>query len=299
MYKTRLERLLALMPWLVSSRGTSVEQIAQRFSISRNEVISDLTTLTMTGPGEYGGQLVDIQISDSGSVTVVDSQGLDHPLKIGDHEAKLLSMTIVDLLSRLPSELQVHASLLLDKLNNGNNYLQVAATSDETSSQILDPLVEAVETRSVIRFTYHSDGKNPQRERVLSPFRIDARPTGSLLSGYCHMSNAVRTFRIDQMADVQIDPKMKFISTDEIDTTTELIRIEALISRSIEDSLKQYPGYEVVKVKGNDLRVRFNVYTETHAIKLILQNRAFIHVVEPASINDKVDILISDFLSRV
>ena len=70
----RLQRLLALVPWLRTHDGTTVVAAAEHFGVSTDQLIEDLNLLIVSGlPGHGPGQLVDIDFfDDEGEITVTD-----------------------------------------------------------------------------------------------------------------------------------------------------------------------------------------------------------------------------------
>ena len=69
----RLKRLLLELPWLSKNKSVSIEDFCKTFSVSRDQAVNDLTLLTFVGPSQFGGDLVDIQVSNN-SITVVSAR---------------------------------------------------------------------------------------------------------------------------------------------------------------------------------------------------------------------------------
>ena len=65
----RLARLLTLVPWLTAHSGVSKAAAAAHFGLTIEQLESDLELITFTGPGLYGGELVDIYFDDE-TITV-------------------------------------------------------------------------------------------------------------------------------------------------------------------------------------------------------------------------------------
>ena len=60
----RLERLVAMVPWLIENNGTSIKELAKRFQYPENTLIEDLTkVLFFVGPHPHSpGDLIEINL---------------------------------------------------------------------------------------------------------------------------------------------------------------------------------------------------------------------------------------------
>jgi predicted DNA-binding transcriptional regulator YafY len=52
----RLQRLLALVPWVLDHPGATVDEVCERFEMTRETLIADLELLYVTGVPPYGRQ---------------------------------------------------------------------------------------------------------------------------------------------------------------------------------------------------------------------------------------------------
>ena len=81
---SRLSRLLALVPWLSTHQGVTIDEAAAHFGVTPEQLEKDLWLLVCSGrPGHQHDDLVDIQFWDEDRrITVVDPQTLDRPLRL-------------------------------------------------------------------------------------------------------------------------------------------------------------------------------------------------------------------------
>jgi proteasome accessory factor C len=91
----RLARLLALVPWLRANDGITIEQAAEHFGVSADQLTTDLWQLIVCGIPGYGpDQLVDIQFWDDDRIHVIDAIALDRPLRLTGEEVAALHVAL-------------------------------------------------------------------------------------------------------------------------------------------------------------------------------------------------------------
>jgi proteasome accessory factor C len=82
----RTARLLDLVPYLATHQGISIEDLSKEFSITKSELIDDLTTLWMCGlPGYTALELMDLSF-ESGFVTISNAETLARPRVLDRNE---------------------------------------------------------------------------------------------------------------------------------------------------------------------------------------------------------------------
>ena len=61
----RINRLLAMLPWVIANPGCSVIEVCRRFDYTESDLIKDLNTVFVCGLPGYGpGDLMDASIDD-------------------------------------------------------------------------------------------------------------------------------------------------------------------------------------------------------------------------------------------
>ncbi len=86
----RLPRLLALVPYLRTHPGAELAEVAAVFGVDTRQLNDDLNLLWVCGlPGGGPGDLIDFSF-EGDTVTVVEAQTLDRPLKLTADEALAL-----------------------------------------------------------------------------------------------------------------------------------------------------------------------------------------------------------------
>ncbi len=87
---TRLSRLLAMVPWLLQRQGVPLEEAANQFGISVDELVKDLELLFVCGtPGHLPDDLIDAEW-ESGRVYLTNADTIARPLRLAVDEAVAL-----------------------------------------------------------------------------------------------------------------------------------------------------------------------------------------------------------------
>ena len=91
---SRLNRLLAMVPYFQARRGISVAQAADELGVTQAQLTKDLELLFVCGlPGYYPDDLIELEFSE-GYVTVGFTAGMDRPLRLTTVEASTLLVAL-------------------------------------------------------------------------------------------------------------------------------------------------------------------------------------------------------------
>src|SRR5436305_12118507 len=86
----RLRRLLALLPWVATHEGPTVEEVCERFALETKDLLSDIALVSMVGVPPYSpGDLFDIVV-EGGRVWVHMSPSFDRSFRLTPEEALAL-----------------------------------------------------------------------------------------------------------------------------------------------------------------------------------------------------------------
>ena len=205
----QLGRMLTLLPWLRARGPVEVSEVAQHFNISEKQLLQELATLTYVGPGQAGGELVDISYSE-GTIAVHDTQGLEFPLRFTTAEAASL-ITGLTLLSELPGSREdiASATSALAKLEEAAGEALAAAESVVIDLPHADAAVEAAISTAVtehrrVQLSYVGAARADLTERLVDPMRLTVVNGHSYLEGWCHQAEGVRIFRLDRIVSATV-----------------------------------------------------------------------------------------------
>jgi proteasome accessory factor C len=218
----RVPRLLALLPWLVAHPGVSVTAAATHFHVSTPELISDINLLTMTGPGQFGGDLVDVQIDISDQIYVQDAQSLSRPLRLTTDEATAL-LVGVRLLGQVPGgadrESLLSAEAKLPDAVAGVTTPGVHVAVTPVAAEVSAAVDTALNGQWVLHLKYLGATRDEVTERDVDPVRTLVLEGRSYLEAWCHNAAAIRTFRLDRVlaAEVTDRPAQPPVSAPSVD----------------------------------------------------------------------------------
>ena len=228
----RLSRLLTLVPWLLANDGVTMDEAAEHFQISVEQLEKDLFLLIVSGLPGYGpDQLVDIQFWDDGRIHVLDPQTLDRPLRLSGEEITALLIAL-RLLAQVPGDHDRQA------LHSVTARLEAAMGTDpaveiETSvpSSITTAVSEALTTQCALRIVYGGATQDALTDRIVEPHAISSIDGRTYLEAYCRSAQAIRTFRLDRVhsAEVLVD-RQRFHESEAMTEQPAAMSVTCLVS---------------------------------------------------------------------
>jgi proteasome accessory factor C len=206
----RLQRLLALVPYVVSRNVVGMTETAAAFGITERELVDDLNMLwcvELRSPDPY----CPIDLSyEGGEIMVSEADPMDRPLRLGVDEACAL-LVALRMLAELPSIGDGSAlSRTIAKLEAaagtaGSPSTQVAVQLDDVAGQsVLGHITDALARSRRLHIAYYVPGRDEATERDVDPMRVLVVEGRSYLEGWCRRANAVRLFRLDRILSIEV-----------------------------------------------------------------------------------------------
>jgi len=299
---TRLSRLLALVPWLSAHEGVTVDEAAQHFDVTSEQLQKDLWLLICTGrPGHQHGDLVDIQFWDEdGRITVVDAQTLDRPLRLSPDEAASL-LVALRVLAQVPGPHDRAA------LAGATTKLESAAGEALTAADGLtvavdtprDPEVSAAVTRALaegraLHLTYVG-AIDERTDRDVDPMRVLTLEGRTYLEAWCRRAEAVRTFRLDRIEQAVVLPEPAVVPDDAapVDLGSGTLRPEGApvtleLAPEVAWIAEEHPVESVTELGDGRLRVVMPVADERWLVRLLLRMGSSVTVVDRPDLAERV-----------
>lgn len=219
----RLKRLILELPWLSKNKSVTIDQFCKTFSISQEQAVKDLTLLTFVGPSQFGGDLVDIQISDE-IITVVDNQKHGNSMRFTPEELMVLIASLNLLIQG------DQTNLTLKSLNDKIISLFYKETSEKQNKyeNILIVLQNSIESKKLINMDY-IDGRNYVKQNLLiKVLAIDDMGGFKYLQGIDCKSNSTKSYRLDRILRVSLsDEKHDTASNSLVDRESFDVNIVA------------------------------------------------------------------------
>jgi proteasome accessory factor C len=211
----KLAFLLSLVPYLMDHDRISVADAAEHFGVSAAQVRDAVRLIAVSGvPGEtqqyQHGDLFDIAwdaFEDRDEIILTHLVAIDDSPRFSAREAAAL-IAGLQYLSALPENANRDAIVsLMAKLTHGASARpsQVAVAAGQTDAS-LAIIRSAVTDGTQLEFGYLSSRGAYERRRV-DPLRIESVDQDWYLRGWCHLREAVRTFRLDRMTDLSATDK--------------------------------------------------------------------------------------------
>ena len=224
----RALRLLDLVPFLVRNPGISISELAKEFGVSKYEILKDLNLLFVCGlPGYTPLELIDISFDDE-SVVVRDPQNLDSPRNFNESEALALRIALAGLLEVTPQNHREHQKIkqLISKIGAAFASEIPEGAIDfvaDKERQILSIIEGAMKSEADLEIHYLNMARDTARTRVVTPHSLSILRERTLLEGFCHVAQGLRTFNIKNIQSAKAVPRTQpapVSALDDNETTT-------------------------------------------------------------------------------
>jgi proteasome accessory factor C len=211
----RLQRLLALVPWVMAHPEATVDEVCARFAMSREALVADLELLFVSGVPPYGpGDLMEAWI-DGDRVHIDLADYFARAPRLTWREAAWLYLA-GRALATLP-ELDEHGALTraLAKLEAVVPADQLGRIQDLASKVSVDlegseaerahrvALSRAAAADRRVRLEYYSGSRGELTERKVDPWLVFANSGHWYFVGFCHKAGDERLFRLDRVVSVE------------------------------------------------------------------------------------------------
>jgi proteasome accessory factor C len=206
----RLQRLLALVPYVMSRQVVGLAETAATFGLTETELVDDLNMLwcvELRAPDPY----CPIDLSyEGGEIMVSQAESMDRPLRLGTDEASALLIAL-RMLAELPgpqdrSALR-RAIAKLEAAAGGAGAASAQVTvqvDDRASASVQAQVTDALQRRRRLHLSYYVPGRDEATERDADPMRLLVVDGRSYLEAWCRRADAVRLFRLDRVLAVRV-----------------------------------------------------------------------------------------------
>ncbi len=299
----RLQRLLALVPYVISRNVVGMEETAAAFGITERELVDDLNLLwcvELRSPDPY----CPIDLSyEGGEIVVSEAEAMDRPLRLGVDEACALLIAL-RMLAELPaigdgSALgRTIAKLELAAGSAAGPSAQVAVQVEEVSSEsVAAKVADALNRQRRLHLSYYVPGRDEATERDVDPMRMLLVEGRSYLEGWCRRANAVRVFRLDRVLSIEVLDVAAEVpdSAEPVDVDSGLFRpspqdvqVELELGPAGRWVAEYYPCEQVEELPDGWLRVRLRTPDTQWVRRLALRLGEDGRLVAPAALAEAV-----------
>lgn len=215
--RERLLRLLALIPWVASRGGATVDEIAERFDYPRAALLRDLQEVVfMVGVHPFTPDcLIEVDVDADRVVHIRYADWFSRPLALDTREAAALftagravAATLFDGEGGAGADDALRGPLvralakLAPRVGPGAGEavdIRLGTASDE----ILHALRDAVEHRRRVRIEYFASSRSELTERVIEPGRMFSSAGNWYVAAWCERAGGPRVFRVDRIRSLE------------------------------------------------------------------------------------------------
>ncbi|SRR5579875_2577656 len=299
----RLQRLLALVPYVVSRNVVGLAETAAAFGVTERQLVDDLNLLwcvELRSPDPY----CPIDLSyEGGEIVVSQAESIGRPLRLGVDEASAL-LVALRMLAEVPG-LQDRSALsrTIAKLEAaageaGAVAAQVAVQVDGRGAAAATATVRrALDEGRRLHLSYYVPGRDEATERDVDPMRLLVVEGRTYLEGWCRRAEAVRLFRLDRVLDatvldvaasvpeaaepVDVDRGLFRPSPDDVLVTLELAAGGRWVA-------EYYPCEEVTELDDGRLRAVIRTPDTRWVVRLALRLGEDARVISPPELAARV-----------
>lgn len=307
--RDQVGRLLALVPYIQSRDGVSVEQAAADFGVPPRQIVKDLSVLWFCGlPGLGMGDLIDVDmdaLDGEGMIRVSNADYLTRPLRLGSSEASALIVALRTLRDASDDSVRPIVDRALAKLEAaaGDGAALAAQVDVRVSSREAElnrlrrTLTAALEQGRQIRLGYYVPARDEATERTVDPLRVVTAEGHTYLEAWCHLAEDQRLFRLDRISGVEVlgSPVDEHPDVHPRDLSTGLFQPspdDMLVTLRLEPSARwvaeYYPVESTTELDGAGLRVTLRAGDPGWLTRLMLRIGGAAVIEVPAELSEVV-----------
>jgi predicted DNA-binding transcriptional regulator YafY len=304
----RLQRLLALVPYVVSRNAVGMAETAAAFGVTERELVDDLNLLwcvELRSPDPY----CPIDLSyEGGEIVVSEAEAIGRPLRLGVDEACALLIAL-RMLADLPSLGDGTAlSRTIAKLESAAGSAagpsaQVAVQVDDAHAQsaaaqsAAAKVADALGREKRVHISYYVPGRDEATERDVDPMRLLLVEGRSYLEGWCRRADDVRLFRLDRILAIEVLEVAREVpaGAEQVDVDLGLFRPSAQDVQVVFELAaagrwvaEYYPCEEVSELGDGRLRIRLRTPDTQWVRRLALRLGEDGRLISPPELAERV-----------
>ncbi len=203
----RMQRLLAMVPWIVAQDGPLTAEVCARFDVSPEQLAADLGVIWLVGLPPYTPDaLIDV-VQEGDRVHIRFADVFNQPQRLTPEQA-------VALLTAGSSVLALPGTDPDGPLGRGVGKLAALLGVDADQVLEVDLGAAEVETLAVLRrgvseqrqlhLDYYSFARDTRSQRNVNPYLVETQDSSLYLLAYCHQAQADRRFRVDRIVSATL-----------------------------------------------------------------------------------------------
>jgi proteasome accessory factor C len=196
----RLQRILAMIPWIVAHDGPTVAATCARFACTPTDLARDIELLYLCGLHPFTPDLlIEAGIVD-GRVFVQYADYLSRPLRLTPSEGLALVASAGTLLASPGNDPDGPLSRGLAKLASAIGSPEaVDVHLGNVDAALVESMRDACATERQVEIDYYAYGRDETTTRLIEPAAVFASGGAWYVAAYCHRAGAERSFRLDRV----------------------------------------------------------------------------------------------------
>jgi proteasome accessory factor C len=275
----KLQRLLALVPWVAARDGPTLAEVCERFGCTEEELVSDLDRLFMCGLYPYTPDvLIEVDVAD-GRVWIRYADYFSRPLRLTPAEGLAL-LAAGKAVQSFPGADQTGPlarglAKLAQTLGIGSDdALDVALAT--VPEDVMSTLRSGVDERRQVELDYYSFGRDEVSRRIIDPYAVFSAGGQWYLSAYCHDVDDDRLFRVDRvraatLLDSPVEHTEGSVAAAVYSARDDDPRVTIELAPSARWVAEQYPVEATREMKSGRLRVTLAVSERAWLERLLLR----------------------------
>jgi predicted DNA-binding transcriptional regulator YafY len=274
-----VQRILALVPWIVAHPGVRKAEIAERFDIGMEQLDAELDLMLMVGVPPYSpGDYIDVEIltDDDGEerVTLRMAESFRRPLRLTPREGLAILAAGRALLAVRGSDVDGPLATALAKLAAALDLPDVPVTI--SAPDHLDEVRHAAADHEELEIEYWSAGRDEVTTRNVEPLSAFYAAGEWYLDAMCLRAVDLRLFRVDRIRSVRATGRHFDVADFEPRDDVYHPRAgDATIVLDLTDRARwvaeRYPCVSVEELGKGRLRVELTVSEPAFAERLLLR----------------------------
>jgi proteasome accessory factor C len=196
-----IQRILALVPWIIAHPGSAKAEIAQRFGLTVEQLDDDLALVLMIGIPPYSpGDYLDVEEDDAGHVTIHLADYFQRALRLTPGEGLALLAAGRALLAVPGSDPSGPLATALTKLEDALELPGLVVHVGEPTQ--LEAIRAAVAAHLRVEVESWSAGRDEITTRRIDPEVVFFATGEWYVGAYCHRAHDERMFRVDRIRSV-------------------------------------------------------------------------------------------------
>lgn len=285
----RLQRLLALVPWVAANDGPTLREVCDRFEITERELLADLQLVSMVGLPPYTpDELFDVVVEDC-RVWIHLLPSFRRSLRLTPEQALTLVAAGASLAAVPGADpdgpLARGLAKLADTLGVDPDEV-VDVDLGQASADILQTLREASAEHRRVRVDYYSYGRDERTERDIDPYRVYADQGQWYVVAYDHLRAEERLFRVDRVLEASLlettfEPPLEAPELAIYAPDARARRVVLDLDPAAGWVIETYPVEEVQEESGGAIRVTLAISALPWLERLLLSLGPLATLVEP------------------